>query len=82
MMDIKLHFHLTLTDTFFFALTPATVVHPKQDVKDMNEDQELEHYEEGNKWLEEAKQDFDGWFSRLQGEVQTDQQRRVGGISK
>ena len=57
-------------------------MHPKQDVKDMNEDQELEHYEEGNKWLEEAKQDFEGWFSRLQGEVQTDQQRRVSGISK
>ena len=57
-------------------------MYPKQDVKDMNEDQELEHYEEGNKWLEEAKQDFEGWFSRLQGEVQTDQQRRVSGISK
>ena len=43
----------------------------------MSEQQELEHYEEGNKWLEEAKQDFDGWFSRMQAEAQTDQQRRV-----
>ena len=43
----------------------------------MNEQQELEHYEEGMKWLDEAKEDFDKWFTRMQGEVQTDQQRRV-----
>ena len=53
------------------------MIHPKQDVKDMNEKEELEQYEEGNKWLEEAKQNFDTWFSRLQSEVQTDHQRRV-----
>ena len=63
---------------FFIVHTPATVVLPKHDVKDMNEQQELEHYEEGNKWLTEAKQNFDAWFSRLQGDVQTDQERRVG----
>lgn len=75
---IKLYLYRASTDGVCFALASATTLHPKQDVKDMNEKQELEHYEEGNKWLDEAKQDFDGWFSRLQGEVQTDQQRRVG----
>jgi len=55
----------------------ATVMRPKQDVKDMNEHQEMEQYEEGNKWLEEAKQNFDLWFTRQQSEVQTEHQRRV-----
>ncbi|XP_068674922.1 zinc finger ZZ-type and EF-hand domain-containing protein 1-like [Montipora foliosa] len=62
---------------FLLDTAKATVIHPKQDVKDMNEKQELEQYEEGNKWLEEAKQNFDSWFSRLQSEVQTDHQRRI-----
>ena len=55
----------------------ATVMRPKQDVKDMNELQEMEQYEEGNKWLEEAKQNFDLWFAHQQVEVQTEHQRRV-----
>lgn len=56
----------------------ATVMRPKQDVKDMNEHQEMEQYEDGNMWLEEAKQNFDLWFTRQQeGEVQTEHQRRV-----
>ena len=54
----------------------ATVLEPKQEVKDMNEQQELDHYEEGNGWLQEAKRDI-SWFSRLQNEAQTDQERRV-----
>lgn len=61
---------------FLLDTSKATVVLPKHDVKDMNEQQELEHYEEGNKWLTEAKQNFDAWFSRLQRDVQTDQERR------
>ena len=42
----------------------------------MNEQQELDHYEEGNNWLEEAKQDM-AWFHRLQNEAQTVEERRV-----
>ena len=45
----------------------------------MNEQQELDHYEEGNGWLQEAKRDI-SWFSRLQNEAQTDQERRVSAL--
>ena len=44
----------------------------------MNDQQELEHYEEGNKWLDEAKENFDNWFEGMRTLAQTDQQRRVG----
>ncbi|XP_027043421.1 zinc finger ZZ-type and EF-hand domain-containing protein 1-like isoform X1 [Pocillopora damicornis] len=60
---------------FLLDTAKATVLEPKQDVKDMNEQQELDHYEEGNGWLQEAKRDI-SWFSRLQNEAQTDQERR------
>lgn len=61
---------------FLLDTAKATVMRPKQDVKDMNELQEMEQYEEGNKWLEEAKQNFDLWFAHQQVEVQTEHQRR------
>ncbi|XP_022784131.1 zinc finger ZZ-type and EF-hand domain-containing protein 1-like [Stylophora pistillata] len=60
---------------FLLDTAKATVLEPKQDVKDRNEQQELDHYEEGNGWLLEAKRDM-SWFSRLQNEAQTDQERR------
>ena len=52
------------------------MVNPSKDVKDMNEQQELDHYEEGNAWLEEAKRDM-SWVYRLQNEAQTIEERRV-----
>lgn len=42
----------------------------------MSEQQELDHYEEGNAWLEEAKRDM-SWVYRLQNEAQTVEERRV-----
>lgn len=54
----------------------ATVVNPNKDVKDKSEQQELDHYEEGNAWLEEAKRDM-SWVYRLQNEAQTVEERRV-----
>jgi len=51
-------------------------VNPIKDVKDMSEQQELDHYEEGNTWLEEAKRDM-SWVYRLQNEAQTVEERRV-----
>lgn len=42
----------------------------------MSEQQELDHYEEGNTWLEEAKRDM-SWVYRLQHEAQTVEERRV-----
>ena len=56
-------------------------MHPKHDVRDMNDQQELEHYEEGNKWLDEAKENFDNWFEGMRTLAQTDQQRRVGNLA-
>ncbi|XP_073246845.1 zinc finger ZZ-type and EF-hand domain-containing protein 1-like isoform X1 [Porites lutea] len=61
---------------FLLDTLKATVVHPKHDVRDMNDQQELEHYEEGNKWLDEAKENFDNWFEGMRTLAQTDQQRR------
>ena len=52
------------------------MVNPNKDVKDMSEQQELDHYEEGNTWLEEAKRDM-SWVYRLQNEAQTVEERRV-----
>lgn len=54
----------------------ATAVNPNKDEKDMSEQQELDHYEEGNTWLEEAKRDM-SWVYRLQNEAQTMEERRV-----
>ena len=51
-------------------------MNPIKDVKDMSEQQELDHYEEGNTWLEEAKRDM-SWVYRLQNEAQTVEERRV-----
>ena len=51
-------------------------MNPIKDVKDMSEKQELDHYEEGNTWLEEAKRDM-SWVYRLQNEAQTVEERRV-----
>lgn len=42
----------------------------------MSEQQELDHYQEGNLWLEEAQQDV-AWIHRLQNEAQTVEERRV-----
>ena len=67
--------------SFLILFTPATVVYPKHDVKEMNDQQELEHYEEGSKWLEEAKENFDNWFGGMRTLAQTDQQRRVGNLA-
>lgn len=71
-----IHISKFLAVVFCFTFL-ATVMRSKQDIKDMNEHQEMEQYEEGNKWLEEAKQNFDLWFTRQQAEVQTEHQRRV-----
>ena len=54
----------------------ATVVNPSKDVKDLSEKQELDHYEEGNTWLVEAKRDM-SWFYRQQNEAQSVEERRV-----
>ena len=51
-------------------------MNPNKDEKDMSEQQELDHYEEGNTWLEEAKRDM-SWVYRLQNEAQTMEERRV-----
>ena len=42
----------------------------------MSEQQELDHYEEGNTLLQEAKRDMT-WVYRLQNEAQTMEERRV-----
>ena len=60
----------------FERYSPATVVHPSKEVKDTSEQQELDHYDEGTLWLEEAQQEI-GWIQRLQDEAQTDEERRV-----
>ena len=57
-------------------LSLATVVQPSKDTKDMSEQQELDHFQEGNRWLEEAQQDV-AWIHRLQNEAQTVEERRV-----
>jgi len=51
-------------------------VNPSKDVKDLSEKQELDHYEEGNTWLVEAKRDM-SWFYRQQNEAQSVEERRV-----
>ena len=51
-------------------------MNPNKDEKDISEQQELDHYEEGNTWLEEAKRDMT-WVYRLQNEAQTMEERRV-----
>ena len=48
----------------------------KQDVKDMNREQELDQYEDHDEWLKMVKLDCDS-FRRLRNEEQTDQQRKV-----
>ena len=48
----------------------------RQDVKDMNREQELDQYEDHDTWLEMVNRDYDS-FWRLQNEEQTDQQRKV-----
>lgn len=63
----------------FRHFSPATVVQPNKDMKDMSEQQELDHYQEGNVWLEEAQQDM-AWIHRLQSEAQTVDERRVSGL--
>ncbi|XP_020615974.1 zinc finger ZZ-type and EF-hand domain-containing protein 1-like isoform X2 [Orbicella faveolata] len=60
---------------FLLDTAKATIVNPNKDVKDMSEQQELDHYEEGNTWLEEAKRDM-SWVYRLQHEAQTVEERR------
>ena len=51
-------------------------MNPLKDERDMSEQQELDHYEEGNTWLFEAKRDMT-WVYRLQNEAQTMEERRV-----
>ena len=51
-------------------------MNPSKDVKDLSEKQELDHYEEGNTWLVEAKRDM-SWFYRQQNEAQSVEERRV-----
>ncbi|XP_078346247.1 zinc finger ZZ-type and EF-hand domain-containing protein 1-like isoform X2 [Oculina patagonica] len=60
---------------FLLDTAKATVVQPNKDMKDMNEQQELDHYQEGNVWLGEAQQDM-AWIHRLQSEAQTVDERR------
>lgn len=48
-------------------------------MKDTSEQQELDHYDEGTLWLEEAQQDI-SWIHRLQDEAQTDEERRVSDL--
>ena len=54
-------------------------MHPSKEVKDTSEQQELDHYDEGTLWLEEAQQEI-GWIQRLQDEAQTDEERRVSNL--
>jgi len=48
----------------------------RQDVKDMNREQELDQYEDHDTWLKMVNRDYDS-FRRLLKEEQTDQQRKV-----
>ncbi|KAK3717323.1 hypothetical protein QZH41_011553, partial [Actinostola sp. cb2023] len=72
---LKLHlFYYRLE--FLLGTAKATVQIPKMDINDLSEKQELEHYEDCMKWFEEAKINFDLWWSRMQEQEMTSENKR------
>ena len=55
----------------------ATVVVPKTDINEISEQQELDQYQEGMKWFEDAKANFEIWWGRMQSGSLSDDQKRV-----
>ena len=52
----------------FYTVLPsiaATAVGSAGDISEVNEKKELDHYEEGIKWFEEAKTNFNEWWNRI-----------------
>jgi hypothetical protein len=47
------------------------------DINDLSEKQELEHYEDCMKWFEEAKNNFDLWWHRMQAQELNPEEKRV-----
>ena len=61
----------------FFLVCVATTIIQKTDINEVSEQQELDQYQEGLKWFEDAKSNFESWWRNMQTSSVSDEQKRV-----